>query len=164
MPTSTGSNAGRDAQKEANCRAIAGTPHSDSRAVIALAVLGILSLMFWTLMLVISFKYMVFVLQTDNRGEGGTFALLALPQPERDQDRMWCRVLILAGILQAPQVLRAFNPVRASSFLLSTARPASWCCTRCFWSPPAARRCTLTCDTSCASRSGRCGLRLCCRR
>ena len=41
-------------------------------------VLGILSLIFWTLILVISLKYMVFVLRADNRGEGGTFALLAL--------------------------------------------------------------------------------------
>ena len=41
MPTSTGSNAGRDAQKEAHARAVSGTPHSDSKAVIALAVLGI---------------------------------------------------------------------------------------------------------------------------
>ncbi|MEO6031200.1 MAG: KUP/HAK/KT family potassium transporter [Burkholderiaceae bacterium] len=134
MPSPSGSDAGRDAQKEAQARAVAATPHSDSKAVIALAVLGIvygdigtspiyalrecffghnpipvspqnvlgiLSLMFWTLMLVISLKYMVFVLQADNRGEGGTFALLALLRPERDQNLMRRRVLILAGILGA---------------------------------------------------------------
>ena len=46
-------------------------------------ILGILSLIFWTLILVISLKYMVFVLRADNRGEGGTFALLALLRPSR---------------------------------------------------------------------------------
>ncbi len=62
-------------------------------------VLGILSLMFWTLLLVVSLKYMVFVLQADNRGEGGTFAMLALLRPERDQDRRRRRTLILLGVL-----------------------------------------------------------------
>ncbi|MEO8858933.1 MAG: KUP/HAK/KT family potassium transporter, partial [Burkholderiaceae bacterium] len=62
-------------------------------------VLGILSLVVWTLLLVISLKYMVFVLQADNRGEGGTFALLALLRPERDQDRRRRRLLILLGLL-----------------------------------------------------------------
>jgi KUP system potassium uptake protein len=64
-------------------------------------VLGVLSLVFWTLVLVISLKYMIFVLQADNRGEGGTFALLALLRPDRDQDRFRRRVLILLGILGA---------------------------------------------------------------
>jgi KUP system potassium uptake protein len=64
-------------------------------------VLGVLSLVFWTLVLVISLKYMVFVLQADNRGEGGTFALLALLRPDRDQARFARRTLILLGILGA---------------------------------------------------------------
>ena len=41
-------------------------------------VLGILSLVFWSLALVIAVKYVTFVLRADNRGEGGTMALLAL--------------------------------------------------------------------------------------
>lgn len=64
-------------------------------------VLGILSLIFWTLMLVISLKYMAFVLRADNRGEGGIFALLALLRPEQAQDRIRRRVLILLGVLGA---------------------------------------------------------------
>ncbi|MEO8464368.1 MAG: KUP/HAK/KT family potassium transporter [Gammaproteobacteria bacterium] len=63
-------------------------------------VLGVLSLIFWTLILVISLKYMMFVLRADNRGEGGTFALLALLNPDR-QDRVRRRALILLGILGA---------------------------------------------------------------
>jgi KUP system potassium uptake protein len=64
-------------------------------------VLGILSLIFWTLILVISLKYMVYVLRADNRGEGGTFALLALLRPDRQQTRWIRRVLILLGLLGA---------------------------------------------------------------
>ena len=41
-------------------------------------ILGILSLIFWTLILVISIKYLVLVFRADNEGEGGVFALLAL--------------------------------------------------------------------------------------
>lgn len=40
-------------------------------------VLGILSLIFWSLMVVVSWKYLTFVTRADNRGEGGIFALLA---------------------------------------------------------------------------------------
>jgi KUP system potassium uptake protein len=41
-------------------------------------VLGILSLMFWSLLFSVNFKYLAFVMKADNRGEGGIFALLAL--------------------------------------------------------------------------------------
>jgi KUP system potassium uptake protein len=45
----------------------------DSRA----EILGILSLVFWTLTAVVSIKYLVFVLRADNRGEGGTLAMFS---------------------------------------------------------------------------------------
>ncbi|MBP7286497.1 MAG: potassium transporter Kup [Nannocystaceae bacterium] len=45
-------------------------------------VLGVLSLVFWSLVLVISLKYLVFVLRADNHGEGGILALLALVVPK----------------------------------------------------------------------------------
>src|SRR3970040_2359121 len=41
-------------------------------------VLGLLSLFFWALLFVITFKYLVFVLRADNGGEGGTLALMSL--------------------------------------------------------------------------------------
>lgn len=47
------------------------------------AVLGLLSLVFWSLILVVSVKYTLFVLRADNRGEGGIFALLALSRLDR---------------------------------------------------------------------------------
>jgi KUP system potassium uptake protein len=44
-------------------------------------VLGVLSLVFWSLNFVVSFKYIAMVLRADNRGEGGILALLALVRP-----------------------------------------------------------------------------------
>jgi KUP system potassium uptake protein len=41
-------------------------------------VLGVLSLIFWSLMIVITLKYLVFVMRADNRGEGGILALMSL--------------------------------------------------------------------------------------
>ena len=44
-------------------------------------VLGILSLIFWSLNFVVTFKYLSMVMRADNRGEGGILALLALVRP-----------------------------------------------------------------------------------
>ena len=41
-------------------------------------ILGILSLMFWSLMMVVSIKYVLFIMRADNRGEGGIMALMAM--------------------------------------------------------------------------------------
>src|ERR1700684_511438 len=49
-------------------------------------VLGIVSLIFWALMLMVSLKYVVFVLRADNEGEGGILALLSLVGGERVRD------------------------------------------------------------------------------
>ena len=50
-------------------------------------VLGILSLMFWSLVLVVCVKYLFFVAKADNEGEGGIFALLALLHSRKGVDR-----------------------------------------------------------------------------
>ena len=48
-------------------------------------ILGVLSLVFWTLTAVVSVKYLIFVLRADNRGEGGTLAMLSqLPTKIRE--------------------------------------------------------------------------------
>src|SRR3954468_12606954 len=49
------------------------------------AVLGILSMIFWSLVLIISVKYVVFVMRADNHGEGGILALAALLGPIRSR-------------------------------------------------------------------------------
>jgi KUP system potassium uptake protein len=60
-------------------------------------VLGILSLIFWSLAAVVTFKYLWFVLRADNRGEGGVLALLALAVGT-DKGR---RALVLLGLFGA---------------------------------------------------------------
>ncbi len=46
-------------------------------------ILGVLSLIFWSLIIVISVKYLMFVMRADNKGEGGIMALTALVTPRR---------------------------------------------------------------------------------
>ncbi|MFM2034417.1 MAG: hypothetical protein RJA32_1052 [Pseudomonadota bacterium] len=43
-----------------------------------MAVFGIISMMFWTILLVVTFKYVHFVMRADNKGEGGVLSLMAL--------------------------------------------------------------------------------------
>ena len=50
-------------------------------------VLGVLSLIFWALIIVISIKYLMFVLRADNHGEGGILALTALATPIKPTGR-----------------------------------------------------------------------------
>jgi KUP system potassium uptake protein len=63
-------------------------------------ILGGLSTIFWSLMIVVSLKYVVLVMRADNRGEGGTMALLALASnalKARPQLRVWVTLLGLLG-------------------------------------------------------------------
>ncbi len=54
--------------------------HSRSGGAAELAVLGTVSLVFWALILVVTVKYVFFLMRADNKGEGGTLALMALAQ------------------------------------------------------------------------------------
>jgi KUP system potassium uptake protein len=47
-------------------------------ALLPVNILGVLSLIIWSLLIVVSLKYVMFVMRADNKGEGGIFALLAL--------------------------------------------------------------------------------------
>lgn len=72
---------------------------ADGLGVNEASVFGILSLMFWALILVVSIKYLIFVMRADNHGEGGILALTALLTPARRLrvDRVkWA--LILMGL------------------------------------------------------------------
>ncbi|MBL8491892.1 MAG: potassium transporter Kup [Rhodocyclaceae bacterium] len=63
-------------------------------------VLGILSVFFWSLMVVVSLKYVAFIMRADNKGEGGIMALMALamrPLPEDSGARRFVLVLGLFG-------------------------------------------------------------------
>jgi KUP system potassium uptake protein len=59
-------------------------------------VLGVLSLIFWGLTLVIAVKYLTFVMRADNRGEGGILALLALI-PAATRRLTWITLLVVVG-------------------------------------------------------------------
>ncbi|MGE0526832.1 MAG: potassium transporter Kup [Bdellovibrionales bacterium] len=61
-------------------------------------ILGILSLVIWTLILVFSIKYILFVLRADNNGEGGILALLSLALPKRKTSGGKIRLLLYIGI------------------------------------------------------------------
>ncbi len=63
-------------------------------------VLGLLSLIFWTLMIVVTIKYVVFVMRADNDGEGGIMALLGLARGAEPDPRL-ARFLLVAGIAGA---------------------------------------------------------------
>ncbi len=61
-------------------------------------ILGVLSLIFWSLVIVISVKYLAFVLHADNHGEGGILSLTALATPIKPSGKSERWVLIVMGI------------------------------------------------------------------
>ena len=64
-------------------------------------VYGILSLITWALILIVSIKYVAFIMRADNRGEGGIMALLALASRNAKQGSTKQRNIMLLGILGA---------------------------------------------------------------
>src|SRR5712672_1411123 len=67
-------------------------------AVTPQAVLGVLSLILWALIIVVTLKYVVILLRADNKGEGGTLALMALAQRAL---RKSGGAIVLCGIISA---------------------------------------------------------------
>lgn len=63
-------------------------------------ILGVLSLIFWALMIIISLKYLIYVMRADNHGEGGILALLALLAPWKKHARK-SKVLLFIGLFGA---------------------------------------------------------------
>jgi KUP system potassium uptake protein len=64
-------------------------------------VLGVLSLVFWALVVVISIKYLAFVLRANNQGEGGILALTALATPIKPTGRQERAILLTLGLFGA---------------------------------------------------------------
>jgi KUP system potassium uptake protein len=75
----------------------------DNRAVPTsdVAVYGVASLVFWTLVIVVSLKYVTFIMRADNDGEGGIMALIALVQGVRTHRRVAGALLVALGIFGA---------------------------------------------------------------
>ncbi len=65
-----------------------------------LHVFGVLSLIFWSLMLIVTLKYVLVAMRADNRGEGGSFALLALISRHVEGRRL-SAILVVLGVLAA---------------------------------------------------------------
>src|SRR4051812_25740067 len=65
------------------------------------AVLGALSLILWSLVVVVSLKYAVLILRADNRGEGGIVALLALLNARDAAPGSWRASLLVVGLIGA---------------------------------------------------------------
>ena len=61
-------------------------------------VMGVLSLIFWSLMIVISLKYAIYVMKADNQGEGGILSLLALLIPYYGREKKISRLVFGLGI------------------------------------------------------------------
>jgi hypothetical protein len=64
-------------------------------------VLGILSLIFWALMVTVTVKYLVFIMRADNNGEGGILALLTLVRSRMPADDRLRTTLIVLGLFGA---------------------------------------------------------------
>lgn len=64
-------------------------------------VLGILSLVLWSLIMVVTIKYVAFIMRADNRGEGGIMALIALASQQAAGDARKLKFIMMAGILGA---------------------------------------------------------------
>ena len=58
------------------------------------AVLGVLSLIFWSLMISVTLKYVVIIMQADNEGEGGILALFALAQRRLITGSRWAKIAV----------------------------------------------------------------------
>src|ERR1700688_3469297 len=65
------------------------------------AILGVVSLILWALILIISVKYALLILRADNRGEGGIVALLALLHARNAQPGTWRAQLLIVGLIGA---------------------------------------------------------------
>ena len=70
-------------------------------AINELHVLGVLSLIFWSLTLVVTTKYAIFIMRADNKGEGGIIALMALALKGSSAQPKKMRFIVTIGLLGA---------------------------------------------------------------
>ncbi len=61
-------------------------------------IYGILSLIFWSLIIIVSFKYLVIVFRADNDGEGGIIALAGIIRQKIKKPGGWLLFITLVGI------------------------------------------------------------------
>ncbi len=71
-------------------------------------VIGVLSLIFWALILIVSTKYMMFVTRANNNGEGGMLALAALLNPWRHDAKRYSPLLLKLGVFGSAMLYGSF--------------------------------------------------------
>jgi KUP system potassium uptake protein len=64
----------------------------------ALHIYGILSLIFWSMMIIVTLKYVTIIMRADNKGEGGSLALLALINRSASEKKRWTAGIIMLGV------------------------------------------------------------------
>ena len=74
-----------------------------------LHMLGVISLMFWSLMMIVTIKYIIIIMRADNKGEGGSLALLALIQRRDATGKRWAHEPHHAGRAGDRLVLRRLH-------------------------------------------------------
>jgi len=80
---------------------VAAKAASPVAAIAPAAVFGIVSLIFWSLIIVISIKYAILIMRADNHGEGGILALLALISPRRAKHNRRRAAMVIVGLVGA---------------------------------------------------------------
>jgi KUP system potassium uptake protein len=80
---------------EQSLNATGSSPHSPG------AVLGIVSLMFWSLLIIVTLKYVVLIMRADNEGEGGILSLFALVQRRLEEMPRWGQAIIALAVMGA---------------------------------------------------------------
>jgi KUP system potassium uptake protein len=63
-----------------------------------LHIYGVLSLIFWSMMIIVTLKYVTIIMRADNKGEGGSLALLALINRTTGETRRWTGGIVLLGV------------------------------------------------------------------
>ena len=63
-----------------------------------LHIMGVISLMFWSMMVVVTLKYVTIIMRADNKGEGGSLALLALISRTSGNPKRWTQGIVLLGV------------------------------------------------------------------
>jgi len=66
-----------------------------------MVILGVLSWIFWSLMVVVTLKYVVLIMRADNEGEGGILSLFALVQRTLSAGSRWLRIVVVLAALGA---------------------------------------------------------------
>ena len=72
--------------------------HAAKDGLLRSEIIGIVSLLLWAIMIVVTIKYVVFIMRADNKGEGGTLSLMALAQKAAGRRT---RSAFLLGVLGA---------------------------------------------------------------